>query len=241
MTCRRLDLSCCNWISHRSDSVAGSEACRRGLRREFHHIHFSALDYSCKQVSSLRFPRICDIARADPRCFRGFSDVVRLLIRNSADVNHFVSSCDTNLIMQVLLLLFISDQSPRQTPHCFSAVPAMRPHICCIILQPSFLPNLLESPHHSVRAAPPSRFASSNYRLNIDQHRSSYSSSSSMQDVSSAPPVHRCPFCKSSSMRDNSTDDHAGLTALHASVQKVSAMSRRVYHDYVLILFSSRF
>jgi hypothetical protein len=43
-----------------------------------------------------------------------------------------------------------------------------------------------------------------------------------MQDVSSAP-VHRCPFCKSSSMRDNSVDDHAGLTALHASVQKVPA------------------
>jgi ankyrin repeat protein len=31
---------------------------------------------------------------------RGFSDVVRLLIRNSAEVNHFVSSGDTNLIMQ---------------------------------------------------------------------------------------------------------------------------------------------
>ena len=26
---------------------------------------------------------------------------MRLLIRNNADVNHFVSSCDTNLIMQV--------------------------------------------------------------------------------------------------------------------------------------------
>jgi hypothetical protein len=52
--------------------------------------------------------------------------------------------------------------------------------------------------------------------------RSSSYSSSSMQDVSSAP-AHRCPFCKSSSMRDNSVDDHAGLTALHASVQKVPA------------------
>jgi hypothetical protein len=40
-------------------------------------------------------------------------------------------------------------------------------------------------------------------------------------------------------MRDNSTDDHAGLTALHASVQKVSAMSRRVYLDYGVILLSS--
>jgi hypothetical protein len=154
MTCRRLGSSCCNWFSHRSDSAAGSEACRRGLRREFHHIHFPALDYSCKQVSSLRFPRICDVVRADLRCFRGFSDVVRLLIRNSADVNHFVSSCDTNLIMQVLLLLFISVQSPKQTLHSFSAVPAMRPHISCIILQPSFLPNLLESPYHSVRTFP---------------------------------------------------------------------------------------
>lgn len=92
---------------------------------------------------------------------RGFSDVVRLLIRNNADVNHSVSSCDTNLIMQVHILLHfesglhtnLSSTQPTPVAQAFNnlpAVPAVRPHISRILFKPPVLAHLLDSAHDIV-------------------------------------------------------------------------------------------
>jgi hypothetical protein len=78
-----------------------------------------AANRRARVISSMLFFHSCVHSITHYCLIRGFSDVVRLLIRNNADVNHFVSSCDTNLIMQVL------------PPHClwFSHVNNVDAHL----------------------------------------------------------------------------------------------------------------